>query len=720
MRQYELVERVRAYNSHADEALLNRAYVFGLKAHGSQKRHSGDPYFSHPIEVAGILTDLRLDDATIATALLHDTVEDTVATYDEVRSLFGQEIADLVEGVTKLSRIEFSSEKARQAENFRKLLLAMSNDIRVLLVKLADRLHNMRTLHHVPNVEKRQRIAQETMEIYAPLAGRMGMQEVRDEMEDLSFAVLNPEARDSVVRRLDFLREQSSGIVERVSEALETSLAEQGVDARVGGREKRPYSIWRKMERKAISFEQLSDIIGFRVVVDSIETCYRTLGVVHSTWSMVPGRFKDYISTPKRNGYRSIHTTVIGPERQRIELQIRTREMDDVAERGLAAHWSYKEGKSHHRPEEHEAYRWVRELVDMLEHGDTPEEFLEHTKLEMFQDQVFCFTPKGDLIALPRGATPIDFAYAVHTDVGDTCIGCRVNGRHVPLHTQLATGDQVAIIRSKTQTPSPTWERLVVTGKARSAVRRFIRQKEREQYVRLGREILERAFRAEGREFSEKALSVAFRLLPPAKVGELTPSDLYAAVGQGNVTARQVLEAVFPEAPAAERPDNVVPLTPARKPKGGHAGVSIRGLIPGLAVHFGRCCHPLPGDRIVGIVTTGRGVTVHTIDCDMLEQFNDQPERWLDVAWGEGDGEDSSHVGRILTVINNEPGAMAALTTTIAKGQGNISNLKITDRTPDFFEMMVDIEVRNVRHLTSIIAALRASPTISSVERARG
>jgi GTP pyrophosphokinase len=472
------------------------------------------------------------------------------------------------------------------------------------------------------------------------------------------------------------------------------------------------------MERKAISFEQLSDIIGFRIVVDTVEACYRTLGIVHSTWSMVPGRFKDYISTPKRNGYRSIHTTVIGPERQRIELQIRTREMDDVAERGVAAHWSYKDGAS--RRADDKAYRWVRELVEMLEHGGTPEEFLEHTKLEMFQDQVFCFSPKGDLIALPRGATPIDFAYAVHTDIGDTCIGCRVNSRHVPLHTQLSTGDQVEIIRSKTQTPSPTWESIVVTGKARSAIRRFIRQKERDQYVRLGREMLERAFRAEGREFSEKGLGAAFKLLPPAKIGELRAPDLYAVVGQGNVTARQVLEAVFPDAAPSERTDNVVPLALPRKAKTGQSGLSIQGLIPGLAVHFGRCCHPLPGDRIVGIVTTGRGVTVHAIDCDMLEQFNDQPERWLDVAWGDGEDKDSHHVGRILTVLSNEPGALSALTTAIAKAQGNISNLKITDRTPDFFEIMVDIEVRNVRHLTSIIAALRASPTISSVERARG
>jgi GTP pyrophosphokinase len=719
MRQYELVERVRAYNPQADETLLNRAYVFGLKAHGAQRRHSGDPYFSHPIDVAGILTDLHLDDATIATALLHDTVEDTVATSTEIAELFGPEVAELVEGVTKLSRIEFSSEKVRQAENFRKLLLAMSNDIRVLLVKLADRLHNMRTLRYIPSAEKRLRIAQETMEIYAPLAGRIGMQEFRDELEDLAFAELNPDARDSIMRRLDFLREQNGDLVDRIATALRASIGESGVEARVSGREKRPYSIWKKMESKSISFEQLSDVIGFRIIVDSIEACYRALGIVHSAWPMVPGRFKDYVSTPKRNGYRSIHTAVIGPERQRIELQIRTEDMDDVAERGLAAHWSYKEGAR--LSDDHMAYRWVRELIEMLEHGDTPEEFLEHTKLEMFQDQVFCFSPKGDLISLPRGATPIDFAYAVHTEVGDTCVGCRINGRHMPLHTRLKTGDQVEIARSKAQTPSPTWENIVVTGKARSAVRRFVRQKQRDQYIRLGREIVERAFNAERRDFSEKGLSAALKLLPPAKIGESKPADLYAAVGQGNLTGRQVLEAVFPDiAAAAETRDNVVPLTAPRRARSGRPAVPIRGLIPGLAVHFGRCCHPLPGDRIVGIVTTGRGVTVHTIDCDTLEQFNETPERWLDVSWDSDELDDSSHVGRIVTVLSNRPGAMAALSTTIAKGQGNISNLKITDRSSDFFEIMVDIEVHNVRHLTNIIAALRANPTVNSVERARG
>jgi GTP pyrophosphokinase len=594
----------------------------------------------------------------------------------------------------------------------------MSNDIRVLLVKLADRLHNMRTLRYIPSAEKRQRVAQETMEIYAPLAGRIGMQEFRDELEDLAFAELNPDARDSIMRRLDFLREQNGDLVDRVAATLRTGLAEGGVEARVAGREKRPYSIWKKMEGKSISFEQLSDVIGFRIIVDSIETCYRALGVVHSAWSMVPGRFKDYISTPKRNGYRSIHTAVIGPERQRIELQIRTEDMDDVAERGLAAHWSYKEGAR--RSDDHMAYRWVRELIEMLEHGDTPDEFLEHTKLEMFQDQVFCFSPKGDLISLPRGATPIDFAYAVHTEVGDTCVGCRINGRHMPLHTRLKTGDQVEIARSKAQTPSPTWENIVVTGKARSAIRRFVRQKQRDQYIRLGREIVERAFNAERRDLSDKALSAALKLLPPVKIGEPKPADLYAAVGQGNIPARQVLEAVFPDIAVAEVRDNVVPLTAPRRARSGQAAVPIRGLIPGLAVHFGRCCHPLPGDRIVGIVTTGRGVTVHTIDCDTLEQFNETPERWLDVSWDNDEAGQSSHVGRIVTVLSNRPGAMAALTTAIAKGQGNISNLKITDRSADFFEIMLDIEVRNVRHLTNIIAALRANPTVNSVERARG
>ncbi len=715
IRQYELVERVKAYDPKADEDALNRGYVFAMKAHGSQKRASGDPYFSHPIEVAGILTGIRLDCATIITALLHDTVEDTRATLDEIRDLFGGEVAQLVDGVTKLSRLELQSDQTKQAENFRKLLLAMSEDIRVLLVKLADRLHNMRTLHFVGDAEKRKRIARETMEIFAPLAERIGMQGMKDELEDLAFVELNPDARDSVIARLEFLRKEGGNQVPRIAAELKRTLAKAGIEAEVSGREKQPYSIWRKMERKNVAFEQLSDIVAFRVVVESGAKCYETLGVVHGAYSMVPGRFKDFISTSKPNGYQSIHTTVIGPESKRVEIQICTEEMHEFAEFGVAAHWHFKQLGGALARREGRQYRWIRELLEILEHTLDPEEFLEHTKLEMFQDQVFCFTPKGDLIALPRGATPVDFAYAVHSEIGDTCVGAKINGRMKPLRTILRNGDQVEIVCSKAQTPSPTWERFVVTGKARSRIRRFIRLQQRAQYVDLGRAIVEKGFRRIGQKFSEQALE---RVLETFR-GK-TVEDLYATVGEGVITGRQVIERVFPDLKLKQGKVVSLATRRAKRAEADDHAVPIRGLIPGMAMHFAGCCHPLPGDRIVGIVTTGKGVTIHTIDCETLESFADSPERWLDVAWDPDPESTGIHLGRINVVVTNEPGSLASLSTVIAKNLGNISNLKITNRSTEFFEMMIDIEVQDVKHLTNIIAALRVTPAINSVERTRG
>jgi GTP diphosphokinase / guanosine-3',5'-bis(diphosphate) 3'-diphosphatase len=710
MRQFELVERVKGYDPSADEDALNRAYVFSMKAHGAQLRASGDPYFSHPVEVAGILAGMKLDAASIITGLLHDTVEDTVATLEDIERLFGPDIAKLVDGVTKLSRLELQSDQTKQAENFRKLVLAMSEDIRVLLVKLADRLHNMRTLRFIRDEEKRRRIARETMEIYAPLAERIGMHEMKDELEDLAFSELYPDARQSIIARLAFLRAKGGDLVERIIDELNETLANGGLPAGVSGREKTAYSVWRKMQKKNVGFEQLSDIMAFRVVVDTVEQCYQALGIMHSRYPVVPGRFKDYISTPKPNNYSSLHTGVIGPERQRIEMQIRTREMHEVAELGVAAHWVYKQGAP---KTEGRQYRWLRELLDILEHASDPQEFLEHTKLEMFQDQVFCFTPKGDLIALPRGATPVDFAYAVHSVVGDTCVGAKINGRLAPLRTPLANGDQVDIITSKAQTPSPTWERFVVTGKARARIRRFIRTQQRQQYLDLGKAILQKAFRHDGHDFQEKALGAVLKAFNCATI-----DDLYVAVGEGLATGREVVHALYPPKTDA-KPAKVVPLATARGKKALENAVPIRGLIPGMALHFAGCCHPLPGDRIVGIVTTGKGVTIHTIDCDALANFSDTPERWLDVAW-HSKGDDAGHVGRISVTLGNEPGSLGSLTTVIGKHHGNITNLKITNRSADFFEILVDIEVTDVRHLTNIIAALRATPAINSVERARG
>ena len=712
MRQFELVEQVKSYDPGMDEDALNRAYVYAMKLHGSQKRESGDPYFSHPIEVAGILTDLKLDGDSIITALLHDLVEDTETSLEDIEKMFGKEVARLVGGVTKLSRLELQSEQTRHAENFRKLVLAMSEDIRVLLVKLADRLHNMQTLHYMTSPERRRRIARETMEIYAPLAERIGMQRFKDELQDLAFAELNPDGRASILARLEFLKGRGDDLPPLVIDELRQVLAEEGIEAWISGRMKSPYSIWSKMEKKDVTFEQLADIMAFRVVVESIPECYQALGVLHSRYPVVPERFRDYISTPKPNGYRSLHTGIIGPERQRIEVQIRTREMHEVAGFGVAAHWKYKQADI---KVDGRQYRWLRELLDILEHASNPEEFLEHTKLEMFQDQVFCFTPKGDLIALPRGATPVDFAYAVHSEVGDTCVGGKVNGRIVPLRTDLKNGDQVEILVSKVQTPSPDWEKFVVTGKAKARIRRFIHTKEREQYGDLGRQMLQKAFREEGYEFTDKAIGGVLKKFKCDNV-----EDLCALVGKGNHTAREVLLAVFPGAKETSKSMRVWPFGRSRatRKKGKDAAVPLKGLIPGMAVHYAHCCHPLPGERIVGIVTTGKGVTVHTIDCETLENFQETPERWVDLAWNVEEDSDS-HTGRLYLVVANEPGSLGSLSTIIGKNHGNISNLKITNRSLDFFEMLVDVEVQDVKHLSNIIAALRATPVITSVERAR-
>lgn len=715
IRQFELVEKVCEYDPNADEAAINRAYVFATKAHGNQKRASGDPYYSHPIEVAGIAAGLKLDSATIVTALLHDTLEDTLTTRDVLNENFGGEIATLVEGVTKLSKIEYTSEHSKHAENFRKLLLAMSNDIRVLLVKLADRLHNMRTLHFIKKAERRRRIAQETMDIYAPLAGRIGMQEFRDELQDLAFQELNPEAWQSITQMRDLLHQRTGASIDRIAAEIARKLAENGIDASVSGREKRPYSIWMKMQRKAVSFERLSDIFGFRAIVPSVEDCYRALGVIHQSWPSTHEKFKDYISTPKRNGYQSIHTAVLGPDRQRVEIQIRTTKIHQVAEYGVAAHWQYKEGGPDLTVIGRDTYQWLRELVEMLEQGETPEDWVEYTKLDLFFDQVFCFTPAGDLIALPHRATPVDFAYAVHTDIGDRCVGCRINGRTMPLHSELKNGDQVEILCSEVQSPSPGWADFAVTAKARAAVRRFIRHRERDEYIALGRQIAEKAFRHEHYAFSEKALEQALAALQIASLAEL-----YAQLGRGKISGTALIQAAFP---GTKLKGPQIPATHwGNMDDNGRrqTAIPIRGMTAGLAVHYGECCHPLPGDRIVGIQKPDAGVTIHTIDCEILEQFGDMPERWLDVSWDASGDSPDFYVGRIMATLTNEPGSLSVVTALIAKNFGNISNLKITGRAPDFFDMLIDIEVRDVKHLSNVIAALRGSPHVSKVERTRG
>ena len=742
MRQYELVERVKRYNPAANEALLNRAYVYAMRAHGTQKRASGDPFFAHPLEVAAILTDLRLDDATIVAAVLHDTVEDTEATLDEIRDLFGPEIGTLVDGLTKLKRLDLVSKRAAQGENFRKLLLAVAADVRVLLVKLADRLHNMRTLGHMP-AEKRARIAQETLDIYAPLAGRMGMQELRDELEDLSLRNLKPEIYATITQRLQQLSAKSEELVETIERDLTAKLAAQGIAASVTGRLKRPFSIWSKMERKSVAFEQLSDIFGFRVVVESLPECYAALGVVHTSWPMVPGRYKDYISTPKQNDYRSIHTTVIGPRSQRVELQIRTGSMDEIAEYGIAAHAHYKEasgreeGGIHPRlATESGAYQWLRRTIELLAEGDSPEEFLEHTKLELFQDQVFCFTPKGRLIALPRGATPIDFAYAVHTDVGNSAVGAKINGRIVPLLHELNNGDEVEIARSDGAAPPAAWESLVVTGKARAAIRRATRSAVRRQYAGLGRQILDRAFERAGKSFSEEKLRGA---LP--RLARASADDVFAAVGRGEMFSGDVVRAVYPDYKDERRiasPSPQVPINGAGRltrskdqtmrltfpENGGGTGQSaalpIRGLAGDLPVSFAPNGGAVPGDRIVGILTPGIGVTIYPIQSAALADFDNEPERWIDVRWDIEGPTTERFPARLSLQSINEPGVLAQIAQVIADHDGNIDNISMKRRTQDFTDVGIDLSVWDLQHLNAIIAELRGKRAVSKVERVNG
>ncbi|WP_350334527.1 RelA/SpoT family protein [Coralliovum pocilloporae] len=732
MRQYELVERATSYNPHADELLLNKAYVYAMQKHGSQTRASGDPYFSHPLEVAAILADLKVDDATIVVALLHDTIEDTDATRAEIDDVFGHDIGKLVEGLTKIERLDLMSKKAAQAENLRKLLLAISDDVRVLLVKLGDRLHNMRTLHHVPP-HKRTRISEETLEIYAPLAGRMGMQDMREELEDLSFRYVNPDAYEAIVERLSDLREKNRPFIEEIQHDLLERLEQNGISAVVKAREKRPYSIFRKTQKKSLSFEQLSDIFGFRIMVDTIPACYQALGIVHSSWSCVPGQFKDYISTPKQNDYQSIHTTVVGTSRQRVELQIRTRDMDQIAEYGIAAHALYKDREGEHAQRlssDSRAYEWLRRSIEILAQGDSPEAFLENTKLELFHDQVFCFTPKGRLIALPKGATPIDFAYAVHTDVGNTAVGSKVNGHIRPLVTELMNGDEVEIIRSNAQTPPSAWENIAVTGKARAAIRRATREAVRQQYADLGRQILTHSFERYGKPFSEEA----FGTVAP-RLGHANIEDCLAAVGRGEITSRDVVRVLYPDYQDERVIHQTDPNDTGWVALDGKAGmkmrveeagsngtrsIPVRGIRRGLPVSFAPEGGAVPGDRIVGILSPGEGVTIYPIQSPALQEFDDEPDRWVDVRWDIDEDNPERFPARVHVTVINEPGTLAQISAVIGTNDGNIDNLHLSKRASDFADIVIDLEVWDLKHLSRIIHEIHNLEPVSSVNRVNG
>ncbi len=695
----DLIALVRNYNPGTDADKIRQAYAYGRKMHVGQMRHSGEEYFTHPVAVAAILTEQRLDDATIITALLHDTIEDTKSTYTEVARLFGDEVAELVEGVTKLTNLQLTSSEAKQAENFRKLLIAMSKDLRVILVKLADRLHNMRTIRSLPP-EKQARKSHETMEIFAPLAGRMGMQWMREELEDLAFKVLNPEGRSSIIRRFITLQRETGDVIHKITADIHLELEKADIEADVYGRAKKPYSIWRKMQEKSLGFSRLSDIYGFRVITRSDADCYRVLGVIHTRWRAVPGRFKDYVSQPKNNGYRSIHTTVSGRDGKRVEIQIRTRQMHEVAEAGVAAHWSYRDGARAENPFAVDPARWLSTLTERFDQGEDNEEFLENVKLEMYSDQVFCFTPKGEVIQLPRGATPLDYAYAIHTRIGNSCVSAKIDGIRVPLWTRLRNGQSVEIITAEGQRPQATWIDIVVTGRAKAAIRRSLREEDKGRFIKLGQELARLAFEHIGKKATDKALRTAAKTL-----GLVDEEDLLAQLGSAEITTRKVVEALYPD--LATKPG---PEVDAQRP--------VVGLSPEQAFRRANCCQPVPGERIVGITYRGQGVVVHAIDCPALEEFEEYPDRWVDLHWNAG-RHPAIHTVSLNLTISNDAGVLGRICTLIGEQKANISDLHFLDRKPDYYRLIVEVDLRDVEHLHAVMTALDAESDVAGIERHR-
>lgn len=707
----KIVEKYKSYNIVVDEAKIKKAIEFAVKYHGMQQRESGAPYYSHPLEVAEIIAEMRLDTDSIVTAILHDTIEDTDLTLEEIEQTFGKDVAKLVDGVTKLTKIKFHEDNARQAENFRKLLIALSDDIRVLLIKLADRLHNMRTIDFISNREKKKRIALETLELYAPLAERIGMQQIKTELQDICFGILNPDIRESIVLRFKTIERESGQdkLIPQIIDELQKTLEGQGLKAEVSGRRKTPYSTWMKMKQKNISIDQLSDIIAFRILVDKVENCYRALGIIHTSYKMVPDTFQDFISTPKNNGYQSLHTVIIGPLLQKVEIQIRTYKMHDIAELGVAAHWRYKQGQD--ESVDTTQYVWIRELLSILEQNNDPETFLQNTKLAMYYDQVFCFTPKGELIALPKGATTVDFAYMVHSDIGNKCVGAKVNGKIVPLKTQLVNGDQVEIITSKHSTVSLSWEKFVVTGKAKGEIQKVIQKQLKGQHIKLGKTIISKVLKANKIEEENKAIEAA------CKFFSKTPDELFFAVGEGTITREEVVKLVIPK---KSRLSSTLSLLKFAKKSSFRSEdenvIPIKGLIPGMAMHYAKCCHPLPGDKIVGIVHTGSGITIHTSDCEMLNNFASMPEKILDLTW-DNNKTNIPFISRIKVLLLNEPESLATLAGEIAKNGGNITNFKILSRNSNYFELIFDIEVKSLAHIEVIINALRIKEAIQYADR---
>ena len=700
----DLVSRIRAYNPALDEMRLTSAYRLGEKAHEGQTRASGEAYFTHPISVANILAEMHMDLDTIITALLHDTVEDCDVSLDQIRDAFGKDVSELVDGVTKLTRIELQSEGTKQAENLRKLLVATSRDIRVLLVKLADRTHNMQTIESFAREDKKKRIASETRDIYAPLAERIGLSHIQRELEDTSFAVLFPEQRQTIINRLEFLAAQTDNVISRICQEIQLVVDKSGVECQVFGRRKTPYSIWRKMQTKNMLMEHLADVMGFRLIVPTKTDCYKALGVLHEAYPTVMGRFKDYISTPKRNGYQSIHTAVIGPMNRKIEIQIRTPEMHDTAERGVAAHWSYKaRGQEGQVPD----YNWIKDLISLVELETAPGDFVEHTKLEMYADQVFCFTPRGDLIALPKGATAVDFAYAVHSQLGDITTGVVINQKTRQLATVLENGDQVEIITDKDAKPRPEWENFVQTGRAKSAIKRFIRQTQYIEFSRVGRALLDREFRYHDKELNDDDISQNLAVLGLTKI-----DDLYADIGEGRRAVKDVFYRLYPEIGQNAKKERADNKSTAKISESFDISEAVAN---NLAVHIAKCCHPLPGEDVRGVLNEGKGIIVHGYNCDTLRKYAEAPELWVELKWNRR--EVRNHIVKIQATLIHEPGALAALCSGIGQMEANITNIQSLERDNNFFTFLVDIEVENASHFKSILAVLGSNKYVESVSR---
>ncbi len=700
-----IIDKVSSYDPSIKKDVLIKAINFSRERHREQKRDSGDPYFFHPLAVANILADYKLDWISVTTALLHDTVEDEVATRAEIRKLFGAEIARLVDGVTKLSKIEAPHIELREAENFRKFLLAMSKDIRVLLVKLADRLHNMRTITHIDSEDRRLKISSETLDVYAPLAARIGMQNMREELEDIAFSQTNSSIRKSLNKRIIFLRSQDHELVKKIIKEIKNKLKLNNKHIEIQGREKSIYSVWKKMQKSSIAFENISDIYAFRIICANISDCYKALGIIHNIWPMIPGRFKDYISTPKSNGYSSIHTNVIGPLGRPIEIQIRTKKMHELNEYGVAAHWYYKEKGSLPIKLNTVSLNLFKEFSEIIGNSSGAADLLSHTKMEMYSDQVFCFTPKGEVITMPKSATPIDFAFAVHSQLGETCVGCKINGRSAPLQTILSNGDQVEILRTNGQSPQPVWLNYAVTGKARSYINKFIRENDKIEFIKLGRSILENSFILKNKQFHDKLIDPILK-----QTGFKSKRSLFMALGKAEVNSEEVITLIFPN---KSQNNKTLNLSTNKKDK----GISLKGLKPGVAIHMGECCYPLFGERIVGLMTEGKGITIHTFDCVTLERFTDNPELWVSLTWNKKNSE--NNIGRLNIILTNKKGSLNSLTQTIAEFGGNITNLLVNKRSDDFFQMSLDIEVNDAKHLNEIITGLRTNLSVYEVNRAK-